>query len=147
MPAAAPDGKGAAGDRGREPGAAGPDPERQLSPLERQLLSSLRQAGRDGLEPRRLKFRGAADGLRRLARLGLAVELEGEIHLARETYLHLCDALLAGLRPGDRLTLAQARTRTALSRKYLLPLLNRLQSDGLLRRLNGDREVTAEAGG
>ena len=126
------------------PGPPDDAPEKRLSPLEKGLLAALRRAGRDGLEPRDLRYGGAAEGMERLDSLGLAVTLEGDagpIHWSRETYLELQAALLDGLRPGDLLPLARAKERTALSRKYLLPLLRRLERDGFLRRREGEREV------
>ena len=44
---------------------------------------------------------------------------------------------------GDTLTIAAAKSRTGLSRKYVIPLLNRMESDGLVRRSGNDRIVTA----
>ncbi len=120
------------------------DPEKKLSPLEKGLLATLRQAQKEGLDGRDLRFGGGAEGMARLAGLGLAVALDGDggpIYLSRETYRELRGALLGGLAPGDRFSLAQAKERSALSRKYLLPLLRRLEKDGLLRRREEDREV------
>ncbi|MCX6376939.1 MAG: SelB C-terminal domain-containing protein, partial [Armatimonadetes bacterium] len=48
---------------------------------------------------------------------------------------------LAGRTPGDRFSVPEAKERTGLSRKYTLPLLNRMEKDGLLSREQDARVV------
>jgi selenocysteine-specific elongation factor len=42
----------------------------------------------------------------------------------------------------DRISVPEAKDATGLSRKYILPLLNRIESDGLIRRV-GDFRIKA----
>ena len=115
----------------------------QVSPLGRQLLRELGGTGPRGLEANILEIAGARKELRNLVRAGLAVSLDGNIHYDRPGYLRLVRTCLEGLGVGDTLTIAAAKSRTGLSRKYVIPLLNRMESDGLVRRSGNDRIVTA----
>ncbi len=117
------------------------DPRRSLSPLARQLLGELERAGTEGLEPKRMKLAGARKELATLARAGLAVSLDGEIYYAAGTYAALARAVLAGRAAGELLELAQAKEASGLSRKYLIPLLNRLELDGYVKREGDARRI------
>ena len=117
------------------------NPEANLSPFTRGLLGDLRQAGTAGLEPERMKIAGARKELAALARAGLAVSLDGAIFYAAETYLSLVRAVLAGRPAGALLQIAEARAASGLSRKYLIPLLNRMETDGLVKREGDARRV------
>ncbi len=116
-------------------------PEGALSPFGRKLLAELRAAGPTGLEPRRMGIGGAAQELRTLARSGLAVPLQGEIFLAAEVYAELAARVLEGRAAGDSFPIGEAKERSGLSRKYLIPLLNRMETDGWVRRRGDLREV------
>jgi len=117
------------------------NPEANLSPFGRGLLGQLRQAGTAGLEPERLKIAGARKELAGLARAGLAVSLDGAIFYAAETYRGLVRAILTGQAAGSLLQIAEARAASGLSRKYLIPLLNRMEADGLVKREGDARRV------
>ncbi len=117
------------------------NPEANLSPFARGLLGDLRRADAAGLEPERLKIAGARKELGSLARAGLAVSLDGAIFLAAETYRRLSRAVLAGRQVGDLVQLAEARAASGLSRKYLIPLLNRMETDGFVKREGDARRV------
>jgi selenocysteine-specific elongation factor len=117
------------------------NPEANLSPFARGLLADLRRAGPVGLEPERLKIAGARKELAGLARAGLAVSLDGAIFYAAETYRALTRAVLAGKPIDALLQLAEARAASGLSRKYLIPLLNRMEADGLVKREGDARRI------
>jgi selenocysteine-specific elongation factor len=112
-----------------------------LSPLGAKLLQDLRREGKLGLEVKKLKFAGARKELRNLVRMELAVSLDGNIYLAREAYGGLLQAVLADLAPGDRFSILQAKERSGLTRKYILPLLGRMETDGYVRREGDLREL------
>jgi selenocysteine-specific elongation factor len=115
----------------RAPGTA-------LPPAVRKLHAAIAAAGRAG-------FQGSTPELNALVRLGLAVPLEGGIFYTKETYEEVRAEILAGRKPGDRFSIPEAKQRTGLSRKYMLPVLNRMEKDGLLRR-DGDVRVVLQAG-
>jgi selenocysteine-specific elongation factor len=117
------------------------DPRHSLSPLARRLLDELTRAGTEGLEPRKLKMAGAQKELATLTRAGLAVSLDGAIYYDAQTYLGKARAILAGRAVGELLELGQAKEASRLSRKYLIPLLNRLELDGYVKREGDARRI------
>ncbi len=117
------------------------NPEANLSPMGRGLLADLRRAGAAGLEPERLGIAGARKELAALARAGLAVSLDGAIFYAAETYRGLSRAVLAGRQADELLRIDEARAASGLSRKYLIPLLNRMEADGLVKREGDARRI------
>ncbi len=113
-----------------------------VSPMGRQLLRELRAGGSRGLEASKLKVAGARKELRNLVRVDVAVSLDGEIYYEKQSYLELVKTCLGDLKAGDILTIAETKNRTRLSRKYVIPLLNRMESDGFVKRSGNDRIVT-----
>jgi len=118
--------------------------EPQVSPMGRQLLRDLRAGGSRGLELSKLKFAGARKELRNLVRVDLAVSLDGDIYYDKGNYLELVRSCLAHLKVGGTLTIADAKSRTQLSRKFIIPLLNRMERDGFVQRRGDERTVTAK---
>jgi selenocysteine-specific elongation factor len=98
-----------------------------LPPAAAGLLADILAKGRTGWE-------GSHPELNTLVRLGRVVPLEDGIFYAKETYDLLAGELLDGRKAGDRFTVPEAKERTGLSRKYTLPILNRMEKDGLLKR-------------
>ncbi len=115
-----------------------------VSPMGRQLLQELRAGGSRGLEASKLKIAGARKELRNLVRVDLAISLDGDIYYEKQNYLGLVKTCLADLEAGDILTIAETKNRTQLSRKYVIPLLNRMESDGFVKRSGNDRIVTVK---
>ena len=111
-----------------------------------QLLERIRAAGKDGFEADKEKVPGAQKVLRNLVRLGFAVALEGKIYYAAELYEQLLHDILAGFAVGDKFDISIARERTGLSRKYMIPLLNKMEADRWVRRADNDRIVMKTPG-
>ena len=116
----------------------------QVSPMGRQLLRDLQSGGVLGLELSKLKIAGARKELRNLVRTDLAVALDGDIYYAKQVYLDLVRSCLAGLEVGGILTIARTKEQTRLSRKYVIPLLNRMERDGFVKRSGDERVVTGK---
>jgi selenocysteine-specific elongation factor len=116
------------------------DESSQLSPGARTLLSSIEGNGRAAFEASRAGIPGTQKDLSTLVRLGLVVPLEGGLFYSRATYDAIKAEVLAQRRQGDRFSIPEAKERTGLSRKFMIPLLNRMEKDGLLRR-DGDARV------
>jgi len=116
----------------------------QVSPMGRQLLRDLHAGGIHGLELGKLKVAGARKELRNLVRADLAVALEGDIFYEKQIYLDLVRGCLTDLEVGGILTIAQAKQRSGLSRKFVIPLLNRMERDGFVKRSGDERVVTAK---
>ena len=116
----------------------------QVSPMGRQLLRDLSAGGIRGLELSKLKMAGARKELRNLVRADLAVALEGDIYYQKRIYLELVRSCLADLGVGGILTIARTKERTGLSRKFVIPLLNRMEKDGFVERSGDERVVTGK---
>jgi selenocysteine-specific elongation factor len=116
-------------------------PEQNLTPQGRELAARLRAAGKSGLELKALTVPGAQKELRDLARAGLAVSLDGNLFLSPPIYRRLAAEVIGGQPPGDRFSVPQAKERTGLTRKYMLPLLNKMESEGLVRRVGDVRVI------
>ncbi len=106
-----------------------------------QLLARIRASGKDGFEADKEKIVGGQKLMRNLVRLGFVVALEGKIYYATELYDQLLRDILAGLGEGERFGINLARERTGLSRKYIIPLLNKMELDRWVRRDDNDRIV------
>ena len=117
------------------------NPELKLSPFTAKLLKDLRASNTLGLEPSKMKIAGARKELRNLTKMGLAVSFEGALFYSAETYRLLAKKILDGLRTGSTFTIAYAKDKTSLSRKYIIPLLNKMETDGYVRRREDVREV------
>nr|WP_263300322.1 helix-turn-helix domain-containing protein [Escherichia fergusonii] len=61
--------------------------------------------------------------------------------ITREHYQTLLDTLFSACQAGDLLSIADVRERTGLARKQLIPLLNRMERDGWVRREGDLRRV------
>jgi len=116
----------------------------QVSPMGRQLLRDLNSGGFRGLELNKLKVAGARKELRNLVRADLAVALDGDIYYEKQVYLDLVRSCLAGLEVGGILTIARTKEQSGLSRKYVIPLLNRMERDGFVKRSGDDRMVSGK---
>ena len=78
---------------------------------------------------------------RDLVKLGKLVVLENFLHYHRDVYEKAVASILKGKKTGDVITIADARTASGLSRKYVLPLLNLLEKTGKVKRKENDRIV------
>lgn len=108
-------------------------PEESLSPFAKQILKRL-QTSESGYEPKREKLKGIQKEIRNLVRTGLAVSTEGGIYYSRGRYNKLVSQILAGLKHGDKFTIPEAKEKTSLSRKYIIPLLNKMETEGYVKR-------------
>jgi hypothetical protein len=76
----------------------------------------------------------------RLCASGLAIPLDRNLFIHRETYMQLVLKTLKTKKPGDTLEISEAKKRTGFSRKFVIPFLNRMERDGYIKR-NGERRV------
>jgi len=118
--------------------------EKRLSPFEKQILQTLREAGTAGVNPVFLRISGALEVLDRLGEKKLAVRLEENLYWSEETLVSMACLLLADQPPGSRLTIARAREKTGLSRRFVLPLMGILEQRGFLIREGDERVVRGD---
>jgi selenocysteine-specific elongation factor len=75
-----------------------------------------------------------------LEREGTLVRLPDDLAVSRAVYDEACAIVTAGAADGGTYTLAQLRDATGTSRKWAQALLERMDADGLTRRV-GDHRV------
>ena len=105
------------------------------------LLELIRKAERAGLEATKTKIPGAQKHLRNLVRLGFITAFEGKLYYTTELYHTLVSEVLDGYEVDTRFSIPQVKERTGLSRKYMIPLLNKMEMDGWVRRDDNERIV------
>ncbi len=76
-----------------------------------------------------------------LCKEGMIVPLDSSLFLEAQAYRSLLGSLLKNRSVGSLITLAEAKQVTSLSRKYLLPFLNRMERDGWVKRRGDDRVI------
>jgi len=113
-----------------------------LSEEKHEALRDLLARGREGIEIDRLADERLRRNIKELVKLGFCVSLDGNIILHREVYRDLSRTVMALFDTRERISVPEAKDATGLSRKYILPLLNRIESDGLVRRV-GDFRIKA----
>ena len=112
-----------------------------LSKSAQQLLQLALKAGVDGIEIDKIQQPQVRKDARDLVKLGHLVVLEGFLHYHHTVYEKAVGAILKGKKQGDIITIADARTASGLSRKYVIPLLNILEKNGKVKRQDNDRIV------
>jgi len=122
-----------------------PGPGPKLGKEEARLEALLIRAGAEGVEPGRNAPGQDGRTLKALCSLGRAVHLDNGVFWHRAVYERLAGAVLEGRAAGERFSVGQAKDRTGLSRKYILPLLNRMEDEDLVKR-DGDARVVLPKG-
>lgn len=95
--------------------------------------------GLDGIELDRLTDEALRNNVRDLLRLGFLIVLEGNIVYHRDVYESLKEKIMFLFHGHDKITIPQAKEATNLSRKFIIPLLNRIEGDGLIKRIGDFR--------
>jgi selenocysteine-specific elongation factor len=121
-----------------------PRNEGTLVPAAERLLTAVKAAGKAGYEPDKAPAPVPREALGYLCRTALVVPLEGGIFYTAEVYRSLRAAVLSGRRAGERFFVPEAKDRTGLSRKYIIPLLNKMEQEGYVKRAGDERVVIRE---
>ncbi len=116
------------------------DGEASLSPLAKKLLDRLTESQSKGLQLKEIPEPGAKKELRNLARIEKVVALEGDIYFSTENFNALAGSVMEGLSSGSTFSIPEAKDKTGLSRKYIIPLLNKMEEKGMVKR-EGDSRV------
>ena len=114
-------------------------PSVSLSPAKVKLLETARENGGAGIEMERLAGESVKRDARELVKLGLLVSLDGNILFHGDVYNTMKDTIVALFDTRAKLTVPEAKDAVGLSRKYIIPLLNRIERDGLIKRLGDFR--------
>jgi selenocysteine-specific elongation factor len=83
--------------------------------------------------------------LRFLRDTGSVVELNGEVVLAQDQFGKMRDTVVAFLRKNNSAATSELRQLLGSSRRVIVPFLERLDRDGITRRI-ADKRVLARAG-
>jgi selenocysteine-specific elongation factor len=100
---------------------------------------ALQNSGR-GFEIEKIQNETIKRDARELIRLKHLVSLDGNIVFHKKIYEELTNSIMRLFDGRDKISISDAKEATGLSRKYLIPLLNRIERDGLIKRL-GDFRV------
>jgi selenocysteine-specific elongation factor len=114
--------------------------EEELSPTGRNILALLNSEEMKGLQLKDIREPGAKKELRNLVRIGKAVSLEDDIYYSYDRFQGLTARILEGLKSGARFSIPEAKEKTGLSRRYIIPVLNKMEEQGLLSR-EGDLRI------
>ena len=110
------------------------DSEDDLSLEAQTLLSTIRNKAKAGFELSKADITATEKAqLRNLARLKYIVHIEGDIYYDQLLYQSLIKAIISTHVKGDLISMSDIKERSGLSRKYAIPLANRMQQDGWVR--------------
>ncbi|MGP1594606.1 MAG: selenocysteine-specific translation elongation factor [Treponema sp.] len=112
-----------------------------LSETAQHLLALAEQAGFEGIEIDKISLPNTRKSARELVKRGKLIVLEDFLHYHHRYFEQAAAAILKGKSSGMVITIADARSATGLSRKYVLPLLNTLERQHKLARSGSDRIV------
>ncbi len=116
--------------------------EETLSGPKKKALKTLLEKEGEGMEMSAVKEDSLKNDLRDLVRLGFLISLDGNILYHREIYEDMKQRVMALFGERDRISVPEAKEATTLSRKYIIPLLNRMETEGLIKRI-GDFRMKA----
>ncbi len=70
------------------------------------------------------------------------ISLDGNIIYHRDVYKNAREKIMGLFDTLEKISISDARVAVGISRKYMLPLLNRIEREGLLKRV-GDFRIKA----
>jgi len=105
------------------------------------VLMAAEKEGIHGLDLGKIRIPGVHKQLRILTRAGLIVPLTENLFYTSETFQALCGKILDGLDSGDCFDIAHAKESTGLSRKYIIPILEKMEELNMVVREESARRV------
>ena len=114
----------------------------ELTNSQKQLLERLKKEDLNGLDEKVIKtFTNGIKDIKVLSASKQAMYLEEGIYYHIEVYNRVKNLIMKNSKPKDIITIAFVKEKTGLSRKYVIPLLNALEREKLLKRQGNDRIV------
>lgn len=111
-------------------------------PVDQQrLMDKIDAAGVQGFEGNKEMLPGMQKLMRALVERGLVVPMQDKMFFSTPIFHDLMAKILLNQPVGAAFSIADARDRTGLARKQLIPILNRMERDGWVRRVGDMREV------
>ncbi len=108
---------------------------------QQRLLDEIQNAGAQGFEAAKSSIAGIKPLLRALTERKLIVPTEDNLFFTSDVYDDIVKKVMIGRNVGDTFTVADAREATELARKQLIPIFNRMERDGWVKRVGNDRKV------
>lgn len=112
-----------------------------LSANAQKILALALKADIAGIEVDKLQVPQAKKEIRDLVLLEKLVLLENFLYFHTDVYKKVTEQIMANKKTGDLITISEARDRTGLSRKYIIPILNLLEKEKKVKRSENDRIV------
>ncbi len=113
---------------------------KELTKQQKELLERIRKEGFSGFEVKNLSKEDKTTVGILLQNAHIIIVESSYIYLT-ETYLQMVSLVLKDKKIGTQFSIGEAKEYLPLSRKYMLPLLNQMSSDGYLKRIGDKREV------
>jgi selenocysteine-specific elongation factor len=114
-----------------------------LTPSKKKILDEIYKNAGEGIELEKLKDDIAKKDIKDLIKLNFIISLDGNILFHKEIYEKMKIDIMDLFKTREKITMAEAKDAVNLSRKYIIPLLNRIETDGLLKRI-GDFRIKAK---
>ncbi len=113
--------------------------EETLPESKKRILEQVKSNAGDGIELDKVKDDIQKKEIGDLIKLNFLVSLDGNIIYHKEVYESMKKSILELFNSMDKITVSDAKDAVNLSRKYIIPLLNRIENDGQLKRLGDFR--------
>lgn len=110
-----------------------------LPESKKRILEMALKNGGEGIELDRIVNDAQKKEIGDLIKLNFLVSLDGNIIYHKEVYEGMKKNILELFDSRDKITVSDAKDSVALSRKYIIPLLNRIENEGLIKRLGDFR--------
>ncbi|ASJ22690.1 selenocysteine-specific translation elongation factor [Brachyspira hampsonii] len=113
-----------------------------LNNSQKLLLEKLKKEDLNGLDEKIIKtFTNGMKDIKVLSLSKKAVYLDEGIYYHIDVYNRIKKLIMQNTKTNDIITIASVRDKTGLSRKYVLPILNALEREKLVRREGSERIV------
>jgi selenocysteine-specific elongation factor len=113
----------------------------ELSSLGKKIMRMLESSHDKGLQLKEIGDSSARKELRNLIRIEKVVPLEDDIYFSRVRFDELTKCILRDRKAGDVFSIPEAKERTGLSRRYIIPLLNKMEEMQMVKRDGDSRMV------
>jgi selenocysteine-specific elongation factor len=110
-----------------------------LPDSKKKILEMVKRNAGEGIELDKVKDDVQKKEIGDLIKLNFLISLDGNIIYHKDIYEMMKKSILELFDTRDKVTVSEAKDAVALSRKYIIPLLNRIENEGLLKRLGDFR--------
>jgi len=110
-----------------------------LPESKKKILEMIKKNAGDGIELDKIRDDIQKKEIGDLIKLNFLVSLDGNIIYHKQVYEKMKKSILELFDTRDKVTVSDAKDAVDLSRKYIIPLLNRIENEGLIKRLGDFR--------